>query len=102
MGPVLTRWGVRSSFRANRAKGAREPGRRKRWRNGVLRIRRLHIPLMLLLTLYLVERFGPRLRDTLTNLTEVTHAQGYLTGNHYAPQEDLERLDMEDPQLPRH
>jgi len=58
-------------------------------------MRRLHIPFMLLLTFFLVGRFGPRLRDSLTNLSEVTHAQGYPTGNHYAPQEDLERLDMD-------
>ena len=58
-------------------------------------MRRLHIPFVLLLTFFLVGHFGPRLRDGLTNLTEATHAQGYPTGNHYAPQEDLERLDME-------
>ncbi|MGO9273424.1 MAG: hypothetical protein ACLQOO_24830 [Terriglobia bacterium] len=58
-------------------------------------MRRIHIPIMLLLALYLVGHYGPRVREAVGNLTEVTHAQGYPSGNHYAPREDLERLDME-------
>ncbi len=58
-------------------------------------MRRLHIPLMLLLALYLVGRYGPRLREAVSNLTEVSQAQGYPAGNHYAPAENLERLDMQ-------
>ena len=58
-------------------------------------MRRLHIPVMLLLTLYLVGRYGPRLREAVSNLTEISQAQGYPAGNHYAPAENLERLDMQ-------
>jgi phosphatidylserine/phosphatidylglycerophosphate/cardiolipin synthase-like enzyme len=57
-------------------------------------MRRLHIPLVLLLALYLVGHYGPRLREAVSNLTEVTQAQGHSTGDHYAPAENLERLDL--------
>jgi phosphatidylserine/phosphatidylglycerophosphate/cardiolipin synthase-like enzyme len=57
-------------------------------------MRRLHIPFLLLLALYLVGHYGPRLREAVSNLTEVTRAQGHATGDHYAPAENLERLDL--------
>ena len=57
-------------------------------------MRRLHIPLVLLLALYLVGHYGPRLREAASNLTEAIQAQGHSTGDHYAPAENLERLDL--------
>ena len=57
-------------------------------------MRRLHIPFTLLLALYLVAHFGRRLREGVSNFTEVTRAQGRATGIHYAPAENLERLDV--------
>jgi phosphatidylserine/phosphatidylglycerophosphate/cardiolipin synthase-like enzyme len=57
-------------------------------------MRRLHIPFMLLLALYLVEHFGPRLREGVSNFTRVTQAQARATGIQYAPAENLERLDL--------
>lgn len=57
-------------------------------------MRRLHIPFVLLLALYLVGHYGPRLREAVSNLTEITQAQGHSTGNHYAPAENLERVDL--------
>jgi hypothetical protein len=57
-------------------------------------MRRLHIPFLLLLALYLVGHYSPRLREAVSNLTEVTGAQGHATGDHYAPAEDLEPLDL--------
>lgn len=57
-------------------------------------MRRLHIPFMLSLALYLVAHFGPRLRECVSNLNGVTQAQGRSTGDHYAPAENLERLDL--------
>ena len=56
-------------------------------------MRRLHIPFTLLLALYLVAHFGPRLRE-VANFTGVTRAQARVTGIHYAPAENLERLDL--------
>ena len=56
-------------------------------------MRRLHIPFTLLLALYLVAHFGPRLRE-VANFTGVTQAQARVTGIHYAPAENLERLDL--------
>ena len=58
-------------------------------------MRRLHIPIVLLLALYLVGHYVPHLREGLTSLTAVAQAQGYPSGNHYAPSEDLEQLDMQ-------
>jgi phosphatidylserine/phosphatidylglycerophosphate/cardiolipin synthase-like enzyme len=57
-------------------------------------MRRLHIPFLLLLALYLVGHYGPRLREAVSNLAEVTRAQGHATGDHYAPAENLARLDL--------
>ena len=57
-------------------------------------MRRLHIPFMLLLALYLVAHFGPRLREVVSNFTGVTQAQARGSGIHYAPAENLERLDL--------
>jgi len=57
-------------------------------------MRRLHIPFTLLLALYLVAHFGPRLREGVSNFTGVTQAQARVTGIHYAPAENLERLDL--------
>ena len=57
-------------------------------------MRRLHIPFTLLLALYLVAHFGRRLREGVSNFTGVTRAQGRATGIHYAPAENLERLDV--------
>ncbi len=58
-------------------------------------MRRLHIPIVLPLALYLVGHYAPHLREGLTSLTAVAHAQGNPSGNHYAPSEDLEQLDMQ-------
>lgn len=57
-------------------------------------MRRMHIPFLLLLALYLVGHFGPRLREAVFNLNEVTQAQRQATGDHYSPAENLERLDL--------
>ena len=57
-------------------------------------MRRLHIPFTLLLALYLVAHFGPRLREGVSNFTRVTQAQARATKIHYAPAENLERLDL--------
>ena len=56
-------------------------------------MRRLHIPLLLVLGLYLLSHLGSGLRERLPDLTAVTQAQGYSAGIHYAPAENLERLD---------
>ena len=58
-------------------------------------MRRIHIPLLLLLALYLVGHFRSGLRAPLSGLASVTQAQGYPTGIHYAPAENLERLDAD-------
>ncbi len=57
-------------------------------------MRRIHIPVMLLLALYLLGHFGSGLREPFSALTSVTQAQSYPTGTHYAPAENLERLDL--------
>ena len=57
-------------------------------------MRRLHIPFLLLVAVYLVGHFGPRLREAVSNVSAVTQAQGHATGDHYAPAENLERLDL--------
>ena len=57
-------------------------------------MRRLHVPFMLLLALYLVAHFGPSLREVVSNFTGVTQAQARGSGIHYAPAENLERLDL--------
>ena len=57
-------------------------------------MRRNHIPVMLLLALYLLGHLGSGLREPFSRLTGVTQAQGYPTGTHYAPAENLERLDL--------
>ena len=56
-------------------------------------MRRLHIPLLLGLGLYLLSHFGSGLRERLPDMTGVTQAQSYSAGIHYAPAENLERLD---------
>jgi len=58
-------------------------------------MRRIHIPLVLLLALYLLAHFGSGLRERLPDLSNVTQAQSYSIGIHYAPAENLERLDAD-------
>ncbi len=58
-------------------------------------MRRIHIPLFLMLALYLLGHFGSGLREPFSNLSSVTQAQSYLAGIHYAPAENLERLDAD-------
>ena len=57
-------------------------------------MRLIHIPVMLLLALYLLGHFGSGLCQLFPALTSTVLAQGNSTGTHYAPAENLERLDV--------
>ena len=58
-------------------------------------MRRLQLPVMLMLAVCLVVKYGPRLHETVTKQASSARAQDYPTGTHYAPAENLERLDMQ-------
>ena len=64
-------------------------------------MRRIHIPVMLLLALYLLGHFGSGLREPFPALTSAVQAQGNPTGTHYAPAENLERLDLAELRMAR-
>ncbi len=58
-------------------------------------MRRIHVFSTLLVLAYLLSRFASPLRESLSSLTSVAQAQGYAAGIHYAPAENLERLDAD-------
>lgn len=58
-------------------------------------MRRIHASLGILLALFLLGRFVSPLRESVSGLTKVVQAQSYPTDIHYAPAENLERLDAD-------
>lgn len=58
-------------------------------------MRRVHFLVVFVLATYLAGKYGPRLHEALTKQAGSAQAQEYPIGTHYAPAENLERLDMQ-------